>query len=311
MSPARPHDAVTLLAAALLVAGLAVSRADALAACHSTCTEQLAECKRTCPGGGPARRDCRAACAARSTCTAPGARIRTLAYVVNECSTSPDGLSTLKQQLFVRRGNCDPVMVMEAATPDPVPDPQKWCDSVGGRRDGESFRQVGVFHRMAVLPNGSAVVFEVTKQFSAYPPLTPEPPAEGIFVVRADGTDLRRLGDASRYSSRFGPYFGQGFFPVSPDGRWLALSDLGEYSPGHEAPQIFLLDPRSGKRKRKQITYQSRQPILFDAVIEFIGFLNAKTIIFYNGFPTFGTARGHRVHTDGRGVIEDIATPTV
>src|SRR5262249_32847788 len=95
------------------------------------------------------------------------------------------------------------------------------------------------------------------------------------------------------------------------DGRWLALSDLGEYSPGHEAPQIFLLDPRSGKRKRKQITYQSRQPILFDAVIEFIGFLNAKTIIFYNGFPTFGTARGHRVHTDGRGVIEDIATPTV
>src|SRR5262245_21999301 len=164
MSPARPHDVAALLAAALLVVGLplALSRADALAACHSTCTEQLAACKRTCPGGGPARRDCRAACAARSTCTAPGARIRTLPYVVNECTTSPDGLSRLKQQLFVRRGNCDPVMLMEAATPGPVPDPYKWCDVLGTIRDGMGFMFVGVFRRMAVLPNGSAVVFEVT-----------------------------------------------------------------------------------------------------------------------------------------------------
>jgi len=199
-------------------------------------------------------------------------------------------------------------MVMEAETPGPVPDPQKQCDSVGGVRDGEGFRPVGVFQRMAVLPNGSAVVFEVTKQFSENPPLTPEPPAEGIFVVRADGTDLRRLGDASRFGF-LGSFAVQGFLPVSPDGRWLALSDLGEDRAGHEAPQIFLLDPRSGKRK--QITYQSRQPTVGDAVIEFIGFLNAKTIFFYNGFPSQGTARGHLVHTDGRGVIEDLATPTV
>src|SRR5262245_52833207 len=41
--------------------------------------QQLEACKQTCPGGGQGRRDCRAACAERSTCTAPGARIRTLA----------------------------------------------------------------------------------------------------------------------------------------------------------------------------------------------------------------------------------------
>ena len=50
-------------------------------ACHSTCTQQLKECRQACRGSGQARRDCRTACAERSNCTAPGARIRTLAYV--------------------------------------------------------------------------------------------------------------------------------------------------------------------------------------------------------------------------------------
>jgi hypothetical protein len=54
---------------------------------------------------------------------------------------------------------------------------------------------------MAVLPDASGVVFEVSKQ--NVPRLlrsgAPEPPEEGIFFVRANGTGLRRLGPASRF----------------------------------------------------------------------------------------------------------------
>ena len=107
------------------------------AACHSTCTQELRECKRTCASGGQARRNCRAACAERSTCTAPGARIRTLAYVVSECNTDPQGRSGsgLKQKLLIRRGNCDPVTVMEVAPSTyPVNDPAGVCRIWAGYR---------------------------------------------------------------------------------------------------------------------------------------------------------------------------------
>src|SRR5262249_33700108 len=86
---------------------------------------------------------------------------------------------------------------------------------------------------------------------------------------------------------------------------------LGKDRAGHEAPQIFLLNPRSGKRR--QLTYQSRQPTFtptLDPVMLFIGFLDARTIAFYSGYPFFGTSRGHRVATDGRGMIEDLPLPT-
>jgi hypothetical protein len=118
---------------------LAATRGSARAACHSTCTAQLAECKRTCPEVGQARRDCREACAERSTCTAPGARIRTLAYVVSECATDQQGRggSGQKQKLLIRRGNCDPVTVMEVAPSTfPVPKPLGVCRSWGGYRTG-------------------------------------------------------------------------------------------------------------------------------------------------------------------------------
>jgi len=43
----------------------------------------------------------------RSTCTALGARIRTLAYVVNECCSDARG-TALCQALRIRRGDCPP-----------------------------------------------------------------------------------------------------------------------------------------------------------------------------------------------------------
>jgi hypothetical protein len=168
--------------------------------------------------------------------------------VVTECSTSPQGLGSWKQKLLVRRGNCDPVTVMETAASTPVPEPGfGFCaDFWGGQRDGDLSMHWGVFQRVAVLPDGSGVVFEVTKQFSLYPPLTPEPPrGEGIFFVRADGRGLRRLGPASRFPSLLfvGGRTGT-VFSVSPNGRSIAFIDLGPATAGHEAPQVFLLDLR-------------------------------------------------------------------
>ncbi|HKA29698.1 MAG TPA: hypothetical protein VKH82_10000, partial [Candidatus Binatia bacterium] len=106
---------------------------------------------------------------------------------------------------------------------------------------------------MAVVPDGSGVVFDVTKQFS--PALTPEPPGEGIFFVRADGSGLRRLGPPSRFQF----FLGQFSWPVSPDGRTIAFIDLGPSTAGYDAPQVFLLDIRSGGRR--QLTHQTRLPM--------------------------------------------------
>jgi len=283
--------------------------------------QQLEACKQTCPGGGQGRRDCRAACAERSTCTAPGARIRTLAYVVTECSTDPQGIESAKQKLLIRRGNCDPVTVMEAALA-PMPDPLGTCRIFGGSRIGSNTVVAGVFQRLAVLPDGSGVIFEVTKQFSAFPPLTPEPPrGEGIFFVRADGSGLQRLGPASRVPTFVAVNdvhspIGLGFpktqlvFAVSPNGRSIALTDLGPDTAGNEAPEIFLLDVRSGRRT--QLTHLSRVAAGWD--LRFPSFLDSRTIGFYSGYSVSsgsnGPLKAYLVKTDGTGLHEVLGTPT-
>src|SRR5207244_9608029 len=196
-------------------------------------------------GSGQTRRECRAACTARSTCTAPGARIRTLAYVVTECRQDPQGFFSSRQKLLVRRGNCDPVTLKEFGGGPPRPEPLGLCRTYGEGRQGALARASGRFQRLAVLPDGSGVVFEVTNQF----PVAPGPPSpeEGIFFVRANGTGLRPLGPASRFPLFLvldeGIRLNGDFFPVSPDGRDIALIDLSPFdAAGHEAPQIFLLD---------------------------------------------------------------------
>jgi hypothetical protein len=299
---------------------LAATRGAVATACHSTCTEQLAACKRTCPGGGPARRDCRAACAERSTCTAPGARIRTLAYVVTACREDLQNLYSVVQKLVIRRGNCDPVTVMEGATPTPVPDPflPGSCRLLGRYRAGVGSVATGVFQNMAVLPDGSGVVFEVTKQLSLVPAITPEPPAEGIFFVRADGrSPPRRVGDASRFPTLLvaadpNALGGVSFlntgnsFVVSPDGRNIAFIDFGPDTDGHEAPQIFLLDLRS-PYTRTQLTHQSRVVSGLDSGICCAGFLNPRTVIFHRADDW----RAFQVKTDGKSPEKEITPPTV
>ena len=252
-------------------------------ACHSTCTQQLKACRQTCPGGGQARRECRAACAARSTCTAPGAAIRTLAYVVTECTTDPLRRTSLKQKLLIRRGNCDPITVKELDAGPPQPDPSGLCRGYGEARWGSAAQSFGLyFQRLAVLPDGSGVIFEVTSRWFPLPAVR-RLPEEGFFFVRADGRGLRRLaGSASRVQAN-----DDEFFPVSPDGLSIALTDLGPDREGHDAHQIFRLDPRSGDRR--QLTHHS-DPVCC------ANFLNSRTILFH--MPPGGPA--FTVKTDGK-----------
>lgn len=247
-----------LALAVLAGLSLGASRADA-AACPSTCAQQLVACKRTCAGGGQTRRDCRAACAERSTCTAPGASIRTLAYVVNECRTDALGSGSIRQKLMIRRGNCDPVVAMEAP-PVEGPDPGL-CRLYGETRNGAGAVVVGIFQHIGVLPDGSGVVFEVTDDVSLFPFATPKLPEEGkgIFFVGADGRGLHRLSPRTTgipiivLDPTAPGGFGANdvfFFAISPDSRTVAFSGLGLDSDGRESQQIFALEIASGKDRQ-------------------------------------------------------------
>ena len=252
-SPRRSLARVALFALVGLV-GLSLPgpRARA-AACHSTCTIELKACKRTCGGSGGSRRACRAACAERSSCTAPGARIGTLAYVLTECREDPQGFLSGRQKLMIRRGNCDPIVAMESPVGGlaPVADPVHLCPLYGETRAGQGSVVVGIFQHIGVLPNGSGVVFEVTDGVSLFQYATPRLPddGKGIFFVRADGGGLRRL---TRRTTDIpivalgGP---SGFAPndvfylaISPDSRTVAFSGLDRLG----SPQIFTLDIASG-----------------------------------------------------------------
>ncbi len=215
--------------------------------------------------------------------------------MVNECTTDPQGRTSLQQMLLIRRGNCDPVPVMAVGPSMPAPDPTGLCLELGGSRLGAWFIRMGVFQNMAVLPDGSGVVFDVTKEFSELPAATPEPPEEGIFFVKANGTGLRRLGPASRIYTIFGGVR----WGVSPNGRTIVFVDLGPATAGYEAPQVFLLDSRSGRRR--QLTHQPRVANLEfdDPGISVPSFLNRRTIGFYSGSTSDDSWRAFQVGIHG------------
>jgi hypothetical protein len=211
---------------------------------------------------------------------------------------------------------------MEVAPPStPVPDPVGECRFFGEARNGAFSIVGGAFQRMAVLPDGSGVVFEVTTRFSVFPPLSPAPTqGEGIFFVRADGSGLRWLAPASHVpafvvvNDVYSPT-GLSFpvtemiYSVSPNGRSIALIDLGPDTAGNEAPQIFLLDLRS--RRRTQLTHLSRVEAGGD--LRYPSFLDGRTIGFYSGISAAtgsdGPLKAYLVKTDGTGVHEVPGTP--
>jgi hypothetical protein len=236
------------------------------------------------------------ACTERSTCTAPGAGIRTFAYVVNECHRDAQGLSSFSQKLLVRRGNCDPATVLELPPVGPVSDPLGdalggTCHNFGAYRAGSGFPLIGRFQRLGVLPDGSGVVVEITNDHTVAPALAPEPPEEGLFFFRSDGS-RRLLGPASAVpvfhvevpEGAHPPFLivqeDNEFFNFSPDSRRFALTDTGPGPDGEMAPQIFVLELASGGRE--QITHLPPPPAGHRATCCAF-FADNRTIIFRDG----------------------------
>ena len=312
MLPWRGPAQVAL--AALIVLHFAVARTGG-AACQSTCARQLADCKRTCSGRGQLRRDCRAACADRTSCAAPGAGVRVMSYVLTECSTDTNGTAvSARQALMVRRGNCDPVAVNEITLTPLGPAWSDYCRRLASERDGDVSPLFGVFHRTSVLPHGAGVVFEVTNELTFLHDLTPKPPDEGMFLVSADGSRVRRLGHASAVPT-FATVDGRILsetevsFAVSPDGRTIAFSDLG---PDGETSQVFALDVATAART--QVTGLPASPDAVKPVLSCLTFLNDRTLAFcvrkYN--PSLGVfliIGGFTIRMDGSGFTEVPSVP--
>src|SRR5262245_4859415 len=184
------------LLVAVLFVFVAAPRADG--ACNETCRQDIARCRATeCAGAG--RATCRRRC--------KPAAIRTLAYVLNECRRDAPGMGVVRRQaLRIRRGDREPITVVEFSTTEPQPDPpigvatQGLCHLYGESRNGPAAVVAGALQRLGVSPDGSGVVFEVNNEFALSvfraPPLPPD--QQGLFFVRADGSGRRRLGPASR-----------------------------------------------------------------------------------------------------------------
>src|SRR5262245_28946588 len=245
---------VVVLACACMTA-LAPS-ALATPRCTKTCRRETAACTQTqCRDlVGTARRGCLETCRGIGGC----ARVRTLAYVVSTCT-----VHAFHQRLQIRHGDCDPITVLDF--PEPVEGLP--CEFIGSAHSGQtSSTIVGAFQRIGVSADGRHVVFEVTDDFSpviasgAAKNLVPPDQREGIFVVRAGGRGLRRLGPASRdpsfrYVAAGNPASPTSVevnalpsLPFSPDGREVVLTDLGPGTEGEEAIQIFTLDILTGSR---------------------------------------------------------------
>jgi hypothetical protein len=275
MTTANRHTSAgrrMFLLTCLLLAAYEPRLADAAPSCAASCVTRMAACRaERCPAAtGTDRRRCREVCRAVTGCAAGGARIRTVAAIVNECR-SAGGMWTGRQRLEIRRGDCPPVTVMTIEAKQPAPDPPQIgiCQLYGQIRDGGSAMAIGAFEGLAVSPDGDLVVFQVTDDFvgrlAIGATVIPSPgfalPAEGIYVVHPDGSGLRRIADQSREAPfavvpmaafpgiRVNVRFSKGF-SFSPDGRIVVFTDRGTGADGSDAPQIVTLDARTGTRRQ-------------------------------------------------------------
>jgi hypothetical protein len=219
-------------------------------------------------GGGAARTD-----------------VPTFAYVLTECSAGPNQGYTHKQKLLLSRGDADPITVVEFPAID---ERRRWtflCKLWGQTNSGLGSVIYGAFQRIGMSSDGALLVFEVSDDHSVVSKRQVPTEQEGIFVVRTDGTGLRRIADASR-----SPCFRFQLYPPVSDvdavfswdgsSSQFTFSDTGP-GPGGEAVQVFTMDAATGTphqvtRLPPAEVEPGRLPVLFP------GFLDAETIAFYS-----------------------------
>jgi hypothetical protein len=194
------------------------------------------------------------------------AAIRTLAYAESECRVDAAGFVVAQQALRIRRGDREPITVVELGPSEPAPDPLGLCKKYGETLWGGSSVALFPLQRLGVSPDGSGVVFEVNDAFSVAAPSWISPEQDGIFFARSDGSGLRRLGPASRDPSfTIGQDFISGLrdfwrlyvvsspLLFSQDGRRIVFTDRGPGAGGEDAVQIVVLDLATGERT--QVTH--------------------------------------------------------
>jgi hypothetical protein len=237
--------------------------------------------------------------------------IRTIAYTVDQCHQDAQGID-LFEKLVVRRGNCDPVTVMELPPVENAPNPVVGgCDLYGDFRIGKGSLPITRFQRLGMLPDGSGVVVEITNDYAFPLGLTPEPPEEGLFFIRPDGT-----------KKDLGPPVGLPIFALQQSGlspvtqvqapnfttnprlRQLAFVGRGPGPSGEDASQVFVLDVDT--KVRRQVTQLPAAPDpLVDTCCPF--FFDERTILFRNGFD----GGLWEVRTDGRHLRKVQTSPTI
>jgi hypothetical protein len=127
-------------------------------------------------------------------------------------------------------------------------------------------------------------VFEVTDDFSVVSQNQVPPEQEGIFVVRPDGSGLRRIGPASR-SPSFGASLGRVWadtdFSFDADGLRVTFADIGP-GPGGDTDQIFTMDLSTWERS--QMTRLPLAPGIGRFILRVSGpsFIQQGTIAFWS-----------------------------
>ena len=144
MAGARLGKAGGLLVASLTL--VLVAATGGQSACNTTCERDIARCMATqCDGMG--RETCRRRC--------EPAAIRTLAYVVSECREDAAGMGVARQGLRIRRGDREPISVLEGSFTLPTtPDSLQACRSYGQIRWGAVSMLGGGLQRLGVSPDG-------------------------------------------------------------------------------------------------------------------------------------------------------------
>src|SRR5262249_14696112 len=144
----------------------------------------------------------------------------------------------------------------------------------------------------------------------------------GIFLVRAEGSGLHRLGPPSRepsWRTLIDPSVPLGIIIVpdtriafSPNGRQIAYTDRGPGADGGDAAQVVTVDLSSGVRT--QVTHlpvAQTQPTLLQ--VSGIRFFDDATLLFFSAADADGRHPDggfFRVNADGSG-LEGLPTPAL
>jgi hypothetical protein len=181
-----------------------------------------------------------------------GSPAATVAYIVTACRQTGASM-TLQQEVRILRGAEEAATVVSVGPFGPFRG--QGCAERGDAR-GSFYPSLGPLQRFGITPDGSGIVYELNDVFVSQGRGLLPPEERGIYYIRTDGSEARRLGPASRSPTIF--IFTDVTIAFSPDGQEFAYIDRGPDEAGHDAAQVFVHDLMPGEPR--QVT---RLPSLF------------------------------------------------